>query len=1361
MKKNAVILILMFMTILAMASGIALADTLVLPAGTTIIEEEAFYGTGADIIVLPDGVTTIGDRAFGGSETLQKVYVPDSLMEREEAALEGSPNARFVYKPGFVERYGYIYYRTEDGEFLKGLQEIDGRWYLFGAEKGTVQTGWKTIDGNKYYFDPEHYYAVTGFNDIGDYTYCFDENGHAYRDGYHEIEGAEYYFDSYGIVAKGFRTIDGVKVLFDKETGQLVTGFYTDEVSHYRFYYDGKNGRLSNSIKTIEGSIYYFHSSGVMARGLTTINGKKYYFNWNTGKRITGLIDIGMGHYMFFGEDGAAKTGIIAHNGTSYYFDPENLTAASGLVTVNNNTYYFSPETHAMVTGFVRIDDARYYFASDGKLKTGRISVNGKSYMADPSGKIQTGRFTLNGTDYKADEQTGALYTGFYQTDDSLVTYYFDGANGKVTGKQQIGGYWYYFSSTGAMKYGIQTIDGTKWYFDPDTGKAGDGIVQHYGNAYLAENGIIQYGIKKRDGKTYWLTDSSGAAKTGFQRDSENSLYYFDKKTYAALTGWQVIGGSQYCFDEDGKAYMDGIHEIDGGKYCFSADGILQKGRKTINSVSYYFSQQTGKMVTGLVTLGEYTYYFTENGLAKGLKTIGGKRYYFNADKGYAQSGYVKVGSDIYFFDKYTKQGITGTIQHSDGRTYYAENGKAARNGIRKIDNTVYMFDTTYALAWRNVTAKDSNNNTYYFDENGANLYGLVTYKDKEYYFYKNGGYATAAEKATIVSQMEQAANGFSTIGGVTYYKENGKFVKGFKTISGAKYYFSPVNGAMMTGLRLINGYYYYFGSNGKMRTGSVTLSRGECWFSSAGKMLTGKNGTAYYTQTGQAIDGYAVGEDKTLVAGDGTLSGFVTIHGDKYYFRNGVPLTGMQEISGKRYYFTTDGIMRTGVVTVDGVKMYFDKSTGVQKTGFVTIGNAVYYFDETAGRLSGLQEIDGNRYYFDGYGVRLKGRVILGSDAYYFDESTGKMKYGLIKTPFGTVYANPSTGKLQTGFITTGGKKYYFRPSYYTMATGWLTVGDNQYYMNADGVQQQGFTAINGYTYYLYSDHLAKGATEINGHEYLFTDGGVMLTGWVTDGDKNYYYDHETGERIIGLVKSGQYYFGFLKDGTLGEGAVTFDDGKEYYFDERFHFACLGLHSAEDGKLHYYDLNEGMRKNKTWTQDGIKFTADANGVVHVAEVNSTFAEILNDGIQYLGTPYGNFDGGLVCSTFVAQVLNDTFMQFDYNAGKSLHMYSMFTDDYPEAVSYDKSDLQLGDLVYYVYGNCKESDNCGYVGELHHVGIYIGSGKLMEAASWFLDSAPEEETGYTLIRDLSDTDQRPIVAIIHTVQIAEMMAAGN
>lgn len=96
-KKWQIILIWTLAACALLVAGTALAEsTLTLPEDVTVIEEQAFWGTDAETIVVPAGVTSIGDGAFGGSARLHVVYVPDSLMDRETAALQGSPNARFV-----------------------------------------------------------------------------------------------------------------------------------------------------------------------------------------------------------------------------------------------------------------------------------------------------------------------------------------------------------------------------------------------------------------------------------------------------------------------------------------------------------------------------------------------------------------------------------------------------------------------------------------------------------------------------------------------------------------------------------------------------------------------------------------------------------------------------------------------------------------------------------------------------------------------------------------------------------------------------------------------------------------------------------------------------------------------------------------------------------------------------------------------------------------------------------------------------------------------------------------------------------------------------------------------------------------
>ena len=114
MKKNVVLLILS----LVLIAGAAAADTLLLPEDTVVIGDEAFRGVDADTIILPPGVTVIGDAAFGYSETLRRVYVPESLLDREDAALVGSDNAEFVsLTHNWTAEYNYAL--NDDGNTIR------------------------------------------------------------------------------------------------------------------------------------------------------------------------------------------------------------------------------------------------------------------------------------------------------------------------------------------------------------------------------------------------------------------------------------------------------------------------------------------------------------------------------------------------------------------------------------------------------------------------------------------------------------------------------------------------------------------------------------------------------------------------------------------------------------------------------------------------------------------------------------------------------------------------------------------------------------------------------------------------------------------------------------------------------------------------------------------------------------------------------------------------------------------------------------------------------------------------------------------------------------------------------------------
>ena len=130
----------------------------------------------------------------------------------------------------------------------------------------------------------------------------------------------------------------------------------------------------------------------------------------------------------------------------------------------------------------------------------------------------------------------------------------------------------------------------------------------------------------------------------------------------------------------------------------------------------------------------------------------------------------------------------------------------------------------------------------------------------------------------------------------------------------------------------------------------------------------------------------------------DGTQQSYYYLHGEKvtgwhvvksykrYFDESGVMATGWREIDGKTYYFRpTNGSLAVSITLTleDGKKYTFDDN-GVYlpepKVGwYTTLDGSVVYYNKNGARVTGWQEIDGNRYYFQKY----TGRMLASETAY------------------------------------------------------------------------------------------------------------------------------------------------------------------------------------------------------------------------------------------------------------------------------------------------------------------------------------------------------------------------------------------
>ena len=191
-------------------------------------------------------------------------------------------------------------------------------------------------------------------------------------------------------------------------------------------------------------------------------------------------------------------------------------------------------------------------------------------------------------------------------------------------------------------------------------------------------------------------------------------------------------------------------------------------------------------------------------------------------------------------------------------------------------------------------------------------------------------------------------------------------------------------------------------------------------------------------------------------------LNGWVDTDAGRSYYVDGVALTGLQEIEGKKYYFDDGGIMQTGMIQVENDWYYFG-SDGVMQTGWLKLKGKKYYFDTETG-------------------IRQHGKLTIKKAVYYFG-TDGVMVTGWLKVK-GKKYYHADSGKRVFGAKKLGKYYYYFKSGSGVMAKGWVKLKGKRYYYDSKGHKCFGTKKVKGKTYYL---HPKTGAKMSKGNYYLY----------------------------------------------------------------------------------------------------------------------------------------------------------------------------------------------------------------------------------------------------------------------------------
>ena len=1259
-----------------------------------------------------------GQQQFGFVKVGQNAYMYFS---------EESGNAQ----TGLMEYGEALYYFSPDAESygvsLTGLQTINGDKYYFNESSGQAEQGFVTVDGHTYYMGDD-YKMVTGLQHIGDSWYYFSnvgimatgltyvnekvyyfdqETGYAHNGWYTCSDGTVYYFDeATGAAVTGIQVINNETYSFTS-MGKLQTGIVYDGTDVYYFsddnlsdcfidvggktYYINSNHQALTGLQLIEKKLYYFNDSGVMQTGFQIVDGVRYYFDLTNGDAYTGFITLESNGdtYYFDGQNGTLA-GLQMIGNDLYYFNDYGIVQY-GRISVDGEYYYFQPGTGAANGGWhtVAMNDGAYYKSyydiETLKAVKGLQKIDGCLYYFSDNGIMLKGRYTVNEVSYYFDE-TGKAYTGWYRTPSGYDCYY-DGENGMFTGPgiYEIGeGCWYYFSENGVRMTGKRTVNGISMYFDPVSAMLTTGFVTTNGYTYYYDglNGMLT-GLRKVDGNQYYFS-ASGIMQYGYQ-NINNVKYYFDDNTGIAVSGLQYYadGDKYYYMDTNSAAGVKtGAQTYGNVLYLLSNNGIPMTGffSATSNPLGFraYFDPDTGEQQLGLITYTTstgtpVTYYFVKDDCLINTSAVVQK---LEEAKSSGDGWYTIEGLTYYVENGAFLTGVN-TI---NGKVYYfSELSGAMLTGLRRIGKDFYYFDETYGYMLTGVTWIGED--CFYFDQNtGAKCCGVINTDGGDLCFLEGDGYVT----------------GNAQVNGVNYYFEENGVGKIVSTETEM-----PVQAAKANTWSTIEGKTYYYNAYGELTHGIQLIDKKLYNFSNEDGSL----------QTGFAED--ADGE-KYYFTEDGALTGLQTIGGNTYYFSpvTGSMCKGFYSISGKMYYFGADGVMYTGWIdTENGTRCYLSKD-GIL-TGLQTIDGKTYWFGTTGVLYTGIKNItdsEGNEKicYFGEDGAMRTGFIVYNDGLYYFDINTGAQMTGLQKIDDKEYYFNEYTGKAVTGIKSIDDVTYYFDPETAERKFGVIEYKSNVFCLVAEG------------------DGVAHGIVNVDGDIYYFNETtGAARTGYYNIDGVRYYFDPQTGASVSGIytISDGRT-FGFIAGGGCMTGLQKIN-GKEYYFYPGDYQLAVGLVSI-DKNLYYFDKDKGKLYNQTVEVAGVTYSIDEEGVVSVIGDNN-LAKLIKSGISKLGTPYGsndldsdqNEEGSYTCSDFVASAFNDagipmiTTVYYQY--------YSLLNNGYDITNISDLSDAQPGDIIYFSMVNCKYGDACTFWNELHHVGIYLGDGKLMQATEGTYD----------------------------------------
>lgn len=923
------------------------------------------------------------------------------------------------------------------------------------------------------------------------------------------------------------------------------TGWSQDSDGNWS--YVGQDGTpYEKGIYQIEGNFYLF------ADGIMLDDDSTYYCDNTTG----------IGAYYYAKPGGALARGEWIYRYNNWYYYTSDGSAANGWLYVGDRWYYFGYagymyRNHTLVDA----DGRTYVFDDDGYYveinKNGWTNVFGTWYYGE-NGQLAEGVKLVNGNYY--------FFSGGYMLTGGSYEYnghyYYAKADGVLARNEWIYHYgnWHYYLDDAAEATGLQSINGSIYYF--------------YNSGTLATNTTIV-----SDGR-YLVADKNGVCTEGGNNSwiFANDNWYYVNNGEFAIDEICYLAGVGYAFDGNCRLYKEErlfYDYHDDAYYLVSSDGtvVSTPGWYTVDanfvyvtddwSVAYGWIQDEGQWyyLDPYLCYSDFVFDYDTNALY--IANASGAVQRVTAD------GWYQVLADFVYVRGGTL--VCNEWIYDGGCWYYMYGYQMANDAVVEIDEKLYYFDNNGHMC----------SGGWIYDTNGDWLYAyadgtLATGLSGGYYF--NDNYGTMLTDATIYLE------GYPHI-----VSHNGVLTAanyGWNCVDNKWYYVDDDCEFVDYGTRLINGAYYVF-SNSVMKTNV-------------------------------RYDGYYYGSDGARVYG------WVYCEGDWYYAdpdNNGSTYNyGKKTIDGVEYYFTSSKLLINGVILYDD-ELISTNSSGVIVSTTKADNGWFYENDNGYGRLYFKQ--NGTYYdgwygdYYLNYGRLQVDTPYYIAGKYYYLDKNGLCTYNRwIERDYGddTVYywyAKADGTLAYNEWLCINGTWYYFNAEYmvtgkyYISAEeGWNLFAENGAWLGKAATYADGWVLENNNWYYCKNGEFVTGELYIDGvWYYLSYYDGMLTNDFAYSFNSNYdeaaYYYNASGTRAnyTGWQFINGNWCYFNSDNTVTQGWITVN-GQLYYqtslYDDYDEFVGIGIVTGYryiNGSIYYFDAN-GVYSHE-YTTDGWVFAGD------------------------------------------------------------------------------------------------------------------------------------------------------------------------